>query len=211
MLINLSFYLNNTQKTIIRTSLLLFLIGTSPSYAQSKQANTPQEKPWYVGENFIGGVVVTLIASTIAGIGGLTIGLSKKVSQAEKDRFKSELLKNDVIPLIDEKIANNEIIKGLELQNVLLGIQNSIEKLTTEIHSNFSNQEIEKQSVIRRFDEVHKDIVNQQRNSEKLVDRLNQTLQSTIGEYMTVPIVQVRGRRDSKQPDYDIRDEGNIG
>ena len=209
MLINLSFYLNNTQKTIIRTSLLLFLIGTSPSYAQSKQANTPQEKPWYVGENFIGGVVITLIASTIAGIGGLTIGLSKKVSQAEKDKFKSELLKNDIIPLIDEKIATNERIKGLELQNILLGIQNSIDNLTTEIHSNFSNQEREKESVIRRFEEVHKDIVNQQRNSDKIIDRVNQALQSTIGEYMSVPIVQVRGSRNSKPQSYET-DGGNI-
>ena len=211
MLINSSIYLSKMQKTIIRTSLLLFLIGAPPSYAQSKQSNTPQEKPWYVGENFIGGVVITLIASTVAGIGGLTIGLSKKVSQAEKDRFKSELLKNDVIPLIDDKIATNEKIKGLELQNILLGIQNGIDKLTTEIHSNFSNQEIEKQSVIRRFDEVHKYIVNQQRNSDKIIERVNQALQSTIGEYMSVPMVQVRGRRDSKQPDYDTRDEGSVG
>ena len=209
MLINSSIYLSKMQKITIKAWLVILLIGIAPSYSQSKQVNAPQEKPWYVGENFIGGIVITLIASTIAGIGGLTIGLSKKVSQAEKDKFKSELLKNDVIPLIDEKIANNEKIKGLELQNVLLGIQNGIEKLTTEIHSNFSSQEIEKQSVIRRFDEVHKDIVNQQRNSEKLVDRLNQTLQSTIGEYMSVPIVQVRGNRNSK-PQYYETDGGNI-
>jgi hypothetical protein len=83
--------------------------------------------------------------------------------------------------------------------------------LTTEIHSNFSNQEREKESVIRRFDEVHKDLVNQERNSEKLVERLNQTLQSTIGEYMSVPMVQVRGRRDSLPANYDKRDGGNIG
>jgi hypothetical protein len=199
------------KKTIIKTSLLLFLVGTSPGYAQTKQVNPTQEKPWYVGENFVGGVVITLIASTIAGISGLTLGLTKKVSQAEKDKFKSELLKNDVIPLIDEKIANNEKIKGLELQNVLLGIQNSIDNLTTEIHSNFSNQEREKESVIRRFEEVHKDLVNQQRNSDKIIRGVNQALQNTLGEYMSVPIVQVRGRRDSKQPDYDTRDEGSIG
>ena len=209
MLINSSIYLSKMQKITIKAWLVILLIGIAPSYSQSKQVNAPQEKPWYVGENFIGGIVITLIASTIAGIGGLTIGLSKKVSQAEKDKFKSELLKNDVIPLINEKIATNEKIKGLELQNILLGIQNSIDNLTTEIHSNFSNQEREKESVIRRFDEVHKDIVNQQRNSEKLVDRLNQTLQSTIGEYMSVPIVQVRGNRNSK-PQYYETDGGNI-
>jgi hypothetical protein len=209
MLINSSIYLSKMQKITIKAWLVILLIGIAPSYAQSKQSNTPQEKPWYVGENFIGGVVITLIASTIAGIGGLTIGLSKKVSQAEKDNFKSELLKNDVIPLIDEKIATNEKIKGLELQNILLGIQNSIEKLTTEIHSNFSNQEIEKQSVIKRFDEVHKDLRNQEKNSDKLVDRVNQALQSTLGEYMSVPIVQVRGSRNSKPQSYET-DGGNI-
>jgi hypothetical protein len=209
MLINSSIYLSKMQKITIKAWLVILLIGIAPSYAQSKQSNTPQEKPWYVGENFIGGVVITLIASTIAGIGGLTIGLSKKVSQAEKDNFKSELLKNDVIPLIDEKIATNEKIKGLELQNILLGIQNGIEKLTTEIHSNFSNQEIEKQSVIKRFDEVHKDLRNQEKNSDKLVDRVNQALQSTLGEYMSVPIVQVRGSRNSKPQSYET-DGGNI-
>jgi hypothetical protein len=209
MLINSSMYLSKMQKITIKAWLVILLIGIAPSYAQSKQSNTPQEKPWYVGENFIGGVVITLIASTIAGIGGLTIGLSKKVSQAEKDNFKSELLKNDVIPLIDEKIATNEKIKGLELQNILLGIQNGIEKLTTEIHSNFSNQEIEKQSVIKRFDEVHKDLRNQEKNSDKLVDRVNQALQSTLGEYMSVPIVQVRGSRNSKPQSYET-DGGNI-
>ena len=209
MLINSSIYLSKMQKITIKAWLVILLIGIAPSYAQSKQSNTPQEKPWYVGENFIGGVVITLIASTIAGIGGLTIGLSKKVSQAEKDNFKSELLKNDVIPLIDEKIATNEKIKGLELQNILLGIQNGIEKLTTEIHSNFSNQEIEKQSVIKRFDEVHNDLRNQEKNSDKLVDRVNQALQSTLGEYMSVPIVQVRGSRNSKPQSYET-DGGNI-
>jgi hypothetical protein len=209
MLINSSIYLSKMQKITIKAWLVILLIGIAPSYAQSKQSNTPQEKPWYVGENFIGGVVITLIASTIAGIGGLTIGLGKKVSQAEKDNFKSELLKNDVIPLIDEKIATNEKIKGLELQNILLGIQNGIEKLTTEIHSNFSNQEIEKQSVIKRFDEVHNDLRNQEKNSDKLVDRVNQALQSTLGEYMSVPIVQVRGSRNSKPQSYET-DGGNI-
>ena len=211
MLINSSIYLSKMQKITIKAWLVILLIGIAPSYSQSKQVNAPQEKPFYATETFVSTVLSGIVIAFLGYIGGMVIGGTKTVSQAEKDRFKRDFLKEDIIPLIDEKIAANEKIKGLELQNILLGIQNSIDNLTKEIHYNFSNQEIEKQSVIRRFDEVHKDIVDQQRNSEKIIERVNQALQSTIGEYMSVPIVQVRGRRDSKQPDYDTRDEGSIG
>jgi hypothetical protein len=198
------------QKTIIKTWLVVLLMGVSPSYAQSKQANTP-EKPWYVGETFISTVVAGFVIALVGYAGGMIIGGSKKVSEADKQNFENRILEKVTI-IVDTKIAANEKIKGLELQNILLGIQNSIENLTTEIHNMNKNHESHKESVARRFDEVHKNLNNQERNSEKVVERVNQALQNAFGEYgVSVPPIQVR-RRDSNPHNYDIHsDEGNIG
>jgi hypothetical protein len=194
------------QSTIIKIGLVILFIGITPSYAQSKQG-TPTEKPWYFSETFITGLVLMVVT----GLGGVALGATKQVSQAEKDKFKREFLKEEIIPLIDQKIAANEQIKGLQLEVILTRIESNIEKLSTEIHGMYANQENDKLSVIRRFDEVNKDISSQQRNAEKLVDRLNQALQSAFGEYgAAVPTIQVRGLRNSNVPDYDTRDRGNI-
>ena len=125
------------QSTIIKIGLVILFIGITPSYAQSKQG-TPTEKPWYFSETFITGFVLMVVT----GLSGVALGATKQVSQAEKDKFKREFLKEEIIPLIDQKIAANEQIKGLQLEVILSRIENNIEKLSTEIHGMYSSQEV---------------------------------------------------------------------
>ena len=210
------------QKTIIKTWLVVLLMGVSPSYAQSKQVNHSQGKPWYVGETFISNVVSGFVLALVGYAGGMVIGGTKKVSEADKENFKREVIK-ELDSIIDKKISDNNEIKGLQLENILIKIQNSIEDLSretqnnirtlsSEVHNMNRNHESHKESVVRRFDEVHKGLNNQQRNSEKVIERVNQALQNAFGEYgVSVPSIQVR-RRDSNPHNYDIHsDEGNIG
>ena len=210
MLINSSIYLSKMQKITIKAWLVILLIGIAPSYSQSKQVNAPQEKPFYATEIFVSTVLSGIAIAFLGYIGGMVIGGTKTISQAEKDKFKRDFLKEDIIPLIDEKIAANEQIKGLQLEVILTRIENNIEKLSAEIHGMYSSQEIEKQSVIRRFDEVNLKLSHQQRNTEKLVERLNQTLQNAFGEYgAAVPTIQIRGSRNPRPQSYET-DGGNI-
>ena len=199
------------QKTIIKAWLVVLLMGVSPSYAQSKQVNAPQEKPWYAGEAFVSTVVSGFVIALVGYAGGMIIGGRKKVSEADKQTFETRILEKVNI-IVDTKIQSNEKIKGLESQLILQEIKNSIEDLTKEIHNMNRNHESHKESVVRRFEEVHKGLNNQQRNSEKVIERVNQALQNAFGEYgVSVPSIQVR-RRDSNPHNYDIHsDEGNIG
>lgn len=187
------------QATIIKTCLVVLLMGITPAQSQSKQSNTPQEKPWYLGDGVIGAVAAFIIGSA----GSALWGGSKKVSEAEKQSFKSEF-KKEIEVFIDQKIADNEKIKELESKLILQDIKNSIVDLTKEIQNMNRNFDNHKLSMIRRFEAVEKQVDNQQRNSDGIVERVNLVVQNAFGEFgVTVPTIKTRGNRNSKQPTYE--------
>lgn len=193
------------MKTLfIQTWMILSFFGVPAIAAEPKQ---PAEKPFYLSDGVIGAVVAFVLGS----VGSYVWGGSKKVSEADKEKFKFDLLK-EVGIVVDQKIAIREEIKELELKNILLKIQGSIDNLSTEIRNRNNGFESTKESIIRRFESVEKQVGSQQSSMNGFVERVNQAIHTSLAQYgVDIAPVKIRKRTDSIPFDYDTRDEGNIG
>lgn len=191
--------------SIIRTWLILTLAGLpSPVIAQAKQVNVSVEKPWLLSDGIVGAIATSLLAG--AGWAGMAIG--KQLGKVKEMELKQDIMCN-VGVVVDTKIADREKIKGLELENMLIKIQNSIDGLSEEVHNMNRNQESYKELINRRFGVVEKEVSKQQKNMDSVVHRLSQTLDATSSQY-GVKVNHIGVRSGNSNPfNYDT-DGGNV-